>query len=148
MPSSHVADTRPTLDSETQLPPAKGLISLLLKENEKVSDIFLSPMRPPEVRAKGHILPAGKSGIPAVVPEDTRAPADGAAATRNFQLLRFRVFLAPPGSLSGKYFSRRGSYAITLRAIPDPVLPSFEDLNLPPQFQKLVQLQGGPVIEV
>jgi twitching motility protein PilT len=130
------------------------LIALLLKENGKVSDIFLSPMRPPEVRANGQIIAAGNSGIPALLSEDTRRIAQDLIGHRPTAQPRleshgscdFAFFLPRLGRFRVNIFSQRGSYAITLRIIPDPVLPTFEDLNLPPQIQRLVHLRSGLVI--
>jgi hypothetical protein len=62
MPSLPLTESPSDVTSATPLPPTKELIALLLKENEKVSDIFLSPMRPPEVRANGQIVAPGNSG--------------------------------------------------------------------------------------
>jgi Tfp pilus assembly pilus retraction ATPase PilT len=130
------------------------LIASLLKESEKVSDIFLSPMRPPEVRANGQILAAGNSGIPALLPEDTRRIAQDLIGHRPRAQPKlesqgscdFAFFLPRLGRFRVNIFSQRGSYAITLCVIPDPVLPTFEGLSLPPQIQKLVHLRSGLVV--
>jgi twitching motility protein PilT len=154
MPSQPLTESPSDANSSTPLPPTKELIALLLKESEKVSDIFLSPMRPPEVRANGQILAAGNSGIPPLLPEDTRRIAQeliGHRPTAQPKLeshgsCDFTFFLPRLGRFRVNIFSQRGSYAITLRVIPDPALPTFEGLSLPPQLQKLVNLCSGLVV--
>lgn len=54
------------------LPRTKDLIETLLQAEESVSDIFLSPMRRPEVRANGRIVSTRLIDFPVLAPDDTR----------------------------------------------------------------------------
>lgn len=125
-----------------------------MRVTEHVSDIFLSPMRPPEVRANGRIISASKSGMPTLLPEDTRRIVNDLIGNRPTILPRLEaegscaisLFYARLGRFRVNIFSQRGSYAITLRVIPDPPALSFESLQLPPQLGLLAELRSGLVI--
>jgi len=135
------------------LPRTKDLIETLLKAEDSVSDVFLSPMRRPEVRANGRIVSARLGDLPVLFPDDTRRIASDLIGTRANISHRldvegacdFSIFL-PTGRFRVNIFSQRGSYAITLRVISDPILPSYDSLHLPRQLERLVRLRSGLVI--
>jgi len=148
-------DSASALTATPPLPSTRELTEVLMRVAENVSDIFLSPMRLPEVRANGRIISVARSlGLPALLPEDTRRVVHDLIGNRPTVLPRleaegscaFSVFFARLGRFRVNIFSQRGSYAITLRVISDPPLPSFESLHLPPQLGRLVQLRSGLVI--
>jgi twitching motility protein PilT len=147
-------ETRPLADAEISLPPTKELVQSLLKVTTKVSDIFFSPMRLPEVRANGRTIPAHLPGIPLLLPDDTRRIASDLIGHRRNISLRldaegscdFSIFYTPLGRFRVNILSQRGSYAITLRVVSDPVLPTFRSLRLPAQFERLVHLRSGLVV--
>ncbi|MGH9725188.1 MAG: hypothetical protein ACRD41_08995, partial [Candidatus Acidiferrales bacterium] len=58
------------------LPPTRDLVASLLTLSENVSDIFLSPMRGPEVRVYGRILKADTPALGMLLPDDTRRIAN------------------------------------------------------------------------
>ena len=153
-PTSSVTEPEAQVAAAPSLPPTRDLIESLLKLAPNVSDIFLSPMRAPEVRTNGQILKAQPGSLPMIVPEDTRRIASDLIGNRPNVLPRlessgscdFSCFLVGLGRFRVNILSQRGSYAITLRAIADPVLPTFETLRLPPQLDRLVQLRTGLVI--
>jgi twitching motility protein PilT len=136
------------------LPPTRELIESLQKLRSDVSDIFLSPMRLPEVRAGGQIIRPDAASLPVLVPEDTRRIASDLIGNRPSALPRleaegschFSCFLAGGSRFRVNIFSQRGSYAIALRAIPDPLLPTFETLMLPSQLARLTRFRSGLVI--
>jgi len=141
-------------DNAPPLPPTKTLIWTLLKAAKGVSDIFLSPMRVPEVRASGGMVRLPEGALPMLVPEDTRRIVTDLVGSRPRVIPHleaegscdFSCFLTGLGRFRVHIFSQRGSYAISLRAISDPVIPGFEALQLPAQLQKLVMMRSGLVI--
>lgn len=147
-------DVAARMDDEPALPPTRSLIGTLLKVSSGVSDIFLSPMRAPEVRACGSIVRLPEGSLPLLLPEDTRRITTDLIGTRPRVLPRleaegscdFSCYLSGLGRFRVNIFSQRGSYAIALRAISDPQIPNFETLQLPGQLQKLVQMRNGLVI--
>jgi len=151
---STLDEPRDSRESEASLPSTKILVQSLLKIAPNVSDIFFSPMRYPEVRANGRILPARLPGIPVLLPDDTRRIASDLIGHRTNISPRldaegscdFSIFFTPLGRFRVNILSQRGSYAITIRVVPDPVLPTFASLHLPPQFDSLVHLRSGLVI--
>ena len=151
-PTTH--DAASALTATPALPPTRDLVEALVRVTEHVSDIFLSPMRPPEVKAKGRIISASKAGLPALLPEDTRRIGNDLIGNRPTILPRleaegscaFSLFFARLGRFRVNIFSQRGSYAITLRVIPDPPALTFESLQLPPQLGRLAELRSGLVI--
>lgn len=136
------------------LPPTRDLVASLLSLSENVSDIFLSPMRGPEVRVHGRILKADTPALGMLLPDDTRRIANDLIGSHPNALPRlqadgccdFSCFLNGLGRFRVNIFSQRGSYAITLRAIPDPVFPTFASLHLPESVARLVTLGSGLVI--
>jgi len=144
-----------TLSSpELALPATRALVESLLKVADNVSDIFFSPMRTPEVRANGRILTVRSPEIPPLQPDDTRRIASDLIGHRSNIPPRleaegsceFSIFLVPLGRFRVNIFSQRGSYAITLRVVSDPQLPSFDSLHLPAQLQRVVHFRSGLVI--
>jgi twitching motility protein PilT len=147
-------ESKPLADVEVALPSTKELVQSLLKVAPNVSDIFFSPMRLPEVRANGRTIGARLPGIPPLLPDDTRRIASDLIGHRTNISPRldaegscdFSIFFTPLGRFRVNILSQRGSYAITLRVVSDPVLPTFASLHLPPQFERLVHLRNGLVI--
>lgn len=93
-------------------------------------------------------------GLPILLPDDTRRIADDLIGDRvniSSRLIAggscdFSLFLLPLGPFRVNIFSQRGSYAITLHAISDPILASFKSPGLPRQLDRLVHLRSGLVI--
>jgi twitching motility protein PilT len=154
MTTPSFTDSASRLTASPPLPPTNDLIALLVKSAENVSDIFLSPMRSPEVRVNGRIVSAVFSDLPELMPDDTRRIASDLIGNRPNVKPRleaegacdFSFFMPNLGRFRANIFSQRGSYAITLRIISDPVLPTFESLSLPPQLEQFVRLRSGLVV--
>ncbi len=64
MPIHSVSEASSTIAAGVSLPPTRVLIETLLKMADKVSDILLSPMCPPEVRINGRIVSAESPELP------------------------------------------------------------------------------------
>ena len=129
------------------------VLQRMLAISDKVSDLFFSPGRAPQIELVGKLQPVDIPGIGKLTPAQTAGIAkliignhEGAAeslekygsADLSFSvpaLCRFRVNI----------FKQRGSLAIVMRVIPAGA-PRFEDLGLPPQMRQIVELKNGVVL--
>src|SRR4051812_17976935 len=128
-----------------------ALIGAMVKFNPRVSDLIISPFRPPQVELSGQLVAV--PGLPVLPATETARVAadligtnkraaetlknDGACDTSYSipDLARFRVNI----------FRQRGTYAIVMRIIPMNI-PSFEDLKLPPRLKDICGLKNGIVL--
>jgi twitching motility protein PilT len=119
----------------------------------KVSDLIFSPGRPPQVELNSRLTPVNIPGLEMLTPDHTATIAtvltqhhrvaseslrDAGAADLSYSVpgqSRFRVNI----------FKQRGSYAIVMRVIASGI-PSFEQLNLPPQLKQIAELKNGIVL--
>ena len=128
-----------------------ALITTMVKFNARVSDLIISPHRPPQVELGGQLVVV--PGLPVLSAQDTaRLAADLIGANK-----RAADFLKNDGACDTSYsipdlarfrvnvFRQRGTYAIVMRTIP-MVIPSFEDLKLPPQLKDIAALKNGIVL--
>ncbi|PYY21205.1 MAG: twitching motility protein [Acidobacteria bacterium] len=128
-----------------------ALITTMVKFNARVSDLIISPYRPPQVELGGQLVVV--PGLPVLSAQDTaRLAADLIGANK-----RAADFLKNDGACDTSYsipdlarfrvnvFRQRGTYAIVMRTIP-MVIPSFEDLKLPPQLKDIAGLKNGIVL--
>jgi len=133
--------------------PAPALLLAMLKVPGKVSDLILSPGSFPVVELSGKLVPVKISGTSPLTPEDTRRIAyeliDGnKQATDSLQTLgSCDISYRLPGHCRFRVnvFQQRGSHAIVMRVIPQ-VIPTFEQLHLPPQLADLADLKNGIVL--
>jgi twitching motility protein PilT len=117
------------------------------------SDLIFSPGRPPQVELNGTLRGLKIEGLPMLTPEHTAKIAQDLIGT-NRQAARS---LNEDGSCDLSYslpqqsrfrvnvFKQRGSLAIVMRVIPNKI-PGFEDLNLPNELKKIVDLKNGIVL--
>jgi twitching motility protein PilT len=153
MPIHSVSEASSTIAAAVLPPPTRVLIETLLKMADRVSDILLSPMRPPEVRINGRIVSAESPDLPVLLPDDTRRIAADLIGNRPHVEPRleaegscdFSFFLQGVGRFRATIFSQRGSYVVALRVICDSI-PSFESLRLPDSLLRLVRLRSALVI--
>src|SRR5947208_3558220 len=128
-----------------------ALITTMVKFNARVSDLISSPYRPPQVELGGQLVVV--PGLPVLSAQDTaRLAADLIGANK-----RAADFLKNDGACDTSYsipdlarfrvnvFRQRGTYAIVMRTIP-MVIPSFDDLKLPPQLKDIAGLKNGIVL--
>ncbi len=133
--------------------PTTKLIHAMLNAGAGVSDLILSPGRPPQVEMHGDLTAVNVPGLPLLGPPDTarvasdliggnqqamRSLKDQGACDLSYslpQLARFRV----------NVFRQRGTYAIVMRVIPSKI-PTIEDLHLPGSLAELAGLKNGIVL--
>ncbi|HVZ16177.1 MAG TPA: ATPase, T2SS/T4P/T4SS family, partial [Terriglobales bacterium] len=117
------------------------------------SDLIFSPGRAPQVELHGHLTAVNIPGLPMLQPEHTEQIAkdligsdEHAAETLKRtgscdlsyslpQRARFRVNI----------FKQRSTHAIVMRVIPHGI-PTFEQLNLPPELKNIANLKNGIVL--
>ena len=128
-----------------------ALITTMVKFNARVSDLIISPHRPPQVELGGHLVVV--PGLPVLSAQDTARLAADLIGTNK----RAADFLKNDGACDTSYsipdlarfrvniFRQRGTYAVVMRIIP-MVIPSFEDLKLPPQLKEIASLKNGIVL--
>ena len=133
--------------------PTAQLIAAMLKGREHVSDLIFSPGHAPQIESSGQLVELKFKGLERLTPEHTRQISNDLIGS----LAYAREKLEKEGSTDLSYsvpgvsrfrvniFRQRGSCAIVMRVIPNKI-PSFEDLNLPPQLAEIVQLHSGIVL--
>jgi twitching motility protein PilT len=125
----------------------------MLQVSNQISDLIFSPGRPPQVELKGQLIPVPIRGLEMLGPDETqRIAAD--LINNNKQAI---TSLRDQGSCDTSYslpgecrfrvniFKQRGTCAIVMRVIPRNV-PTFQDLNLPPQLGEIANLKNGVVL--
>jgi twitching motility protein PilT len=133
--------------------PTAQLVAAMLQQRDGISDLIFSPGRPPQVEAKGQLIPLPFRGFEVLTASQTRVIAEdlisgnGPAAAQLARdgsadlsyslegLARFRV----------NVFRQRGTCAIVMRVIPTSI-PTFEDLGLPASLGDIVPLRNGIVL--
>ena len=128
-----------------------ALITAMVKFNVRVSDLIISPFRPPQVELSGQLVAV--PGLAVLSAQDTARVAADLIGTNK----RAAEILKNDGACDSSYsipdlarfriniFLQRGTYAIVMRIIP-MTIPSFEDLKLPSQLKDIVGLKNGIVL--
>jgi len=130
-----------------------ALIMAMLDSGGSISDLILSPGRPPQVEKDGNLVSIDIPEMPILKPDDTgriaadlikgneallRALKEQGACDLSYSLpekARFRVNI----------FRQRGTYAIVMRVIAMKI-PTLADLKLPPAVADVANLKNGIVL--
>lgn len=127
------------------------LITKMVKFDPRVSDLIISPFRPPQVELSGMLVPV--TGLSVLNAQDTARIAADLIGTNK----RAAEFLTKDGACDTSYsipdvarfrvniFRQRGTYAVVMRIIPMNI-PSFDDLKLPEQLKDVASLKNGIVL--
>jgi twitching motility protein PilT len=147
------ADTELNQQPAPPAVPLAQLIAAMLQGRGNVSDLIFSPGRAPQVELNGQLVELKFKGLEKLTPAHTlqiarellgsneiarnKLEKDGSADVSYAvpSVARFRVNI----------FRQRASNAIVMRVIPMKI-PSFADLNLPPQLAECVDLRNGIVL--
>ena len=129
------------------------LLTALLDSGKGISDLVLSPGRPPQAEQYGELVEFPLPDVPVLRPADTerialdligdndylkRTLKEEGACDLSYSLpdrARFRV----------NVFRQRSTHAVIMRVIA-PGIPSIEDLCLPPVFGAMAELKNGIVL--
>ena len=126
----------------------------MLKVSSKISDLIMSPGSHPVVELSGKLMPVKKSPETApLTPADTHRIAyemigdnkQAEESLRTHGSCDFSYRLPGHCRFRVNVFQQRGSHAIVMRVIAQ-VIPSFDDLHLPPQLGEIVDLRNGIVL--
>jgi twitching motility protein PilT len=142
-----------------QAPPAKRtihtaqLITAMLKSGGHVSDLIFSPGRAPQIEVSGELVELKFKGLESLSPDDTRFIAYDIMGKNEHPIRRLEqdgsadlsYGLPGIGRFRVNIFRQRGTHAIVMRVIPNGI-PSFAELNLPPQLQEIVHIKNGIVL--
>src|SRR6201998_2162048 len=143
----------PTLPAEPKTLSVPQLIASMLNTKGHVSDLIFSPGRTPQVEVNGQLVELNFKGLGRLTTSatdhiakvilgnnehaaqdlETKGSADLSYGVE--KVARFRVNI----------FRQRASCAIVMRVIPS-VIPSFQDLNLPPHIAEICDLRNGIVL--
>ena len=129
---------------------APTLLASMLRTSAKISDLFLSPGKPPLVEISGKLHPAGPRSL---VPDDTRRIAAELIGDNQHALATLRetgscdisYSLPSMARFRVNIFMQRGSCAIVMRVIPGSI-PDFNSLNLPAELKEVSHLRNGIVL--
>jgi twitching motility protein PilT len=130
--------------------PTPVLLTAMLQTSSKISDLFLSPGKPPMVEINGRLAPTGPRALSA---DDTRRMASDLIGDNKNALAALReqgscdVSYSLPNSARFRVniFMQRGSCAIVMRVIPSKI-PDFVSLNLPAELREIANLRNGVVL--
>jgi twitching motility protein PilT len=148
--------TGPTSAAAAAPAPAPGpvptpvLLTAMLQTSAKISDLFLSPGKPPMVEINGRLAPTGPRALSA---DDTRRIAGDLIGDNKHALGSLRelgscdVSYSLPNSARFRVniFMQRGSCAVVMRVIPSKI-PDFVSLNLPAELREIANLRNGVVL--
>ncbi len=146
--SSSAAAPAPALAPQAVSTPA--LLAAMLKTSSKISDLFLSPGKPPLVEINGKLAATGPRALTA---DDTRRIAGDLIGDNKHALDTLRqqgscdvsYSLPSEARFRVNIFMQRGSCAIVMRVIPGKI-PDFATLNLPAELAEIASLRNGIVL--
>jgi twitching motility protein PilT len=128
------------------------LIGAMLAAKAHVSDLIFSPGRAPQVEVSGQLVELKFKGLENLSPFDTEHIAHAILGKNEHAAHKLEKEGSADlsyGLTTGRFrvniFRQRGSCAVVMRVIPDKV-PSFADLNLPPQLSEICGLRNGIVL--
>ncbi|NIU48522.1 MAG: PilT/PilU family type 4a pilus ATPase, partial [Thermoplasmata archaeon] len=114
------------------------------------SDLYLSAGSPPSMKVDGKLARIGKNPVK---PADTEAlvdtilnPHQKEQFARDYEL-NLALSYTGLGRFRVNVFRQRGSVGLVIRCIYDEI-PSFAELNLPPQVRQVVEANRGMVLLV
>ena len=136
-----------------QAVPTDQLIAAMLQQREGVSDLIFSPGRPPQVEAKGELIPLPFRGFEVLTHQQTLQIAEDLMLTNAVAATQLKdtgsadLSYALPGIARFRVnvFRQRMTCAIVMRLIPVSI-PSFQDLRLPECLGEIVPLRNGIVL--
>ena len=123
---------------------------LRLMAERKASDIYLSAHAPVLIRMGGQCVPVNGQILPPEAPLNLLAEVVHESRIAELERtgeLNMAVSLKATGNFRISGLRQRGSYAVVVRYI-SPVIPDFDDLNLPTILKTLVMEKRGLILMV
>ena len=128
-----------------------SLIAAMLNAGKGISDLIMSPGRPPQVESHGELIPV--PGLPVLQADDTAAVARDLVGKNDHALRTLKeqgacdlsYSLAERARFRVNIFRQRGTFAIVMRVIATKI-PSLADLHLPPSLAEVATYKNGIVL--
>jgi len=130
-----------------------ALLHAMLEASPEVSDLIFSPGRPPQVEARGQLIPVEAPGLELLSADETRRIASELLGSNQNAVAALRehgscdVSYGLPGIARFRVnvFIQRGSCAVIMRVIPTKI-PDFASLQLPAHLGHIANLRNGIVL--
>src|ERR1700677_1204686 len=130
-----------------------ALLAAMLHAAEKISDLILSPGRPPQVQVYGQLIPAQVAGVACFTADEPRhITADligdnkqAVASLREQGSCDISYGLAGVARFRVNIFIQRGSCAVVMRVI-STLIPDLASLGLPAHLADVAKLRDGIVL--
>jgi twitching motility protein PilT len=130
--------------------PTAQLIAAMLNGRDHVSDLVFSPGHAPQVEVNGQLVELRFKGLEMLTPAHTSQIARDLIGSNEHPAHTLEkegsadlsYSLPKTGRFRVNIFRQRGTLAIVMRVIPT-LIPTFEQLNLPPVLKEIVQLRNG-----
>jgi twitching motility protein PilT len=146
----------PTAPAQTAAPtpvPTPSIITTMVNFAKGVSDLIMSPGRPPQVELNSKLTAVVIPGQGVLKPEDTARIAGDLIGANKVALQQLKedgsadLSYSIPGLARFRVniFRQRGTYAIVMRVIPQKI-PTFDELNIPVVLKECAYLKNGVVL--
>jgi twitching motility protein PilT len=130
--------------------PTAQLIASMLNGRGHVSDLIFSPGHAPQVEVSGELIELRFKGLERLTPAHTAQIALDLMGSNEYSAQKLEkdgsadlsYSLPRSGRFRVNIFRQRGTLAIVMRVIPT-LIPTFEQLNLPPVVKEIVHLRNG-----
>ena len=130
-----------------------GILQAMLSVSDRVSDLFFSPGRPPQVELVGRLQPVQIPGLEKLLPAHTAGIAKAIIGSHQKAAENLDKYGSADLSFSAPGLSRfrvnifmqRGTHAIVMRVIPSNP-PGFKELRLPEQLKQIADIKNGIVL--
>jgi twitching motility protein PilT len=125
----------------------------MLDSGKGISDLVVSPSRPPQVERQGELVSVNVPGLAVLTPEDTSRiardlvgeNAQALATLKEQGACDFSYSLPERARFRVNVFRQRGTFAIVMRVIA-PKIPTIAELNLPAAVADTATLRNGIVL--
>jgi twitching motility protein PilT len=130
--------------------PTAQLIAAMLNGRGHVSDLIFSPGHAPQVEVDGELIELRFKGLERLTHEHTAQIAHDLMGSNEYWAQKLEkdgsadlsYSLPRSGRFRVNIFRQRSTLAIVMRVIPT-LIPTFDQLNLPPVVKEIVHLRNG-----
>jgi twitching motility protein PilT len=129
-------------------------LSVILSEAPRAADVLLAVGAPPQVQVDGSLVGLRLAGLERLTPFQTeavvahllaQAPPAAAARVRSEGAAHFAYSVPGVNRFRVAVFAQRGTFAISLRRIPEKV-PTLDELRLPESMREACRERNGIVV--
>jgi twitching motility protein PilT len=129
-------------------------LTAIMSASPRAGDVLLAVGCPPQVQLDGTLTRLRMAGLDRLTPFQTEAvvlhllssaPPSAAARVRQDGAAHFAYSVPGVSRFRAAVFSQRGTFAVSLRTIPESV-PSFSELGLPPLVAEATKERNGIIL--